>query len=259
MPLPTRFRRFRDFYPYYLAEHRDPTCRRLHVAGTFLVLLAAGAAALTGSWRLLLVMPVAGYGFAWIGHFVFEKNRPATFRHPWYSLLGDLALFRDVLLGRIPFTVMLALLLSGVADDAGAQRAEILLGAGPTFSGRHLSTETPQLMGAGLVRLTPNVGVRADILYTVDEEEDLVGVNLDGVLSPGAAGSRLRPYLLGGAGVFFAGGDAQAAVNGGIGLRLRASRTVGLFLEGRYFRFFRGEEFYNDMIFVTAGLSFALP
>jgi hypothetical protein len=229
------------------------------VAGTFLVLLAVGAAAVIGSWRLLLVMPVVGYGFAWIGHFAFERNRPATFRHRWYSLLGDLALFRDVLLGRIPFTVMLALLVSGLVEDATAQRAEILLGAGPTFSGRHLSTETPQLMAAGLVRLTPNVGVRADVLYTVDEEEDLVGVNLDGVLSLGAAGARLRPYLLGGGGVFLAGGDAQAAMNGGVGLRFAATRTVRLFLEGRYFRFLRGDEFYNDMIFVTAGLSFALP
>jgi len=48
-----------------------------------------------------LLIPVAGYGFAWIGHFVFEKNRPATFDHPWYSLIGDFAMFRDVLLGKV--------------------------------------------------------------------------------------------------------------------------------------------------------------
>ena len=94
---------FRDFYPYYLSEHRDPRCRRLHVAGTLFALLAVGAAIATGRWLLLLAIPVFGYGFAWIGHFAFERNRPATFRHPLYSLLGDLALFRDVLLRRIPF------------------------------------------------------------------------------------------------------------------------------------------------------------
>jgi hypothetical protein len=254
-----RFTRFRDFYPYYLSQHRDPTCRRLHVVGTFLVLLLAGTAAVTGSWRLLLVMPAVGYGLAWIGHFAFERNQPATFRHPWYSLLGDLALFRDVLLGRIPFTIVLTLLLSGVAGEVAAQRAEILVGGGATFSGRQLSAETPNLMAAALVRLTPRVALRADVLYTVDEEVDLVGVNTDGVLYLAAGGARLAPYLLGGGGILFAGGDAQAAVNGGGGLRFAASRHIGLFVEGRYFRFFRGDEFYNDMIFATAGLSIALP
>jgi hypothetical protein len=156
-------------------------------------------------------------------------------------------------------TIALTLLLSSLAGEAAAQRAEILVGGGATWSGRHLSTETPHLMAAALVRLGPSVGVRADVLYTVDEEEDLVGVNTDGVLYLGAVRSRLSPYLLGGGGVFFAGGDAQAAVNGGVGLRFAASRHIGLFLEGRYFRFFRGQAFYNDMVFATAGLSFALP
>jgi hypothetical protein len=98
-----RFRRFADFYPFYLSEHRNPTCRRLHVIGTGVVIsVLAAALALRNPW-LLLAAPIAGYGFAWIGHFVFEKNRPATFQHPWYSLLGDFALFRDVLIGRIKF------------------------------------------------------------------------------------------------------------------------------------------------------------
>ena len=99
----TEYRRFSDFYPHYLVEHRDRRSRRLHVVGTALVLLTLLAALATSQLRLLFLMPVFGYGFAWIGHFVFERNRPATFRHPLYSLLGDLALFRDVLLGRIPF------------------------------------------------------------------------------------------------------------------------------------------------------------
>lgn len=98
-----RFRRFADFYPFYLSEHRNPTCRRLHVIGTGIVALVLLVALITRNAWWLLAMPLAGYGFAWIGHFVFEKNRPATFQHPWYSLLGDFALFRDVLIGRIKF------------------------------------------------------------------------------------------------------------------------------------------------------------
>jgi hypothetical protein len=98
-----RFQRFADFYPYYLSEHRNRTCRRLHVIGTTLVLLIVGASLVSANARLLIAAPVAGYAFAWLGHFFFEKNRPATFRHPWYSLLGDFAMFRDVLTGRIKF------------------------------------------------------------------------------------------------------------------------------------------------------------
>jgi hypothetical protein len=97
-----RFTSFRDFYPYYLGEHSHPVCRRLHLAGTALTLAAIIAALVTRRWARLLVAPVAGYGLAWIGHYAFERNRPATFRYPLYSLLGDLAMFRDVLLRRIP-------------------------------------------------------------------------------------------------------------------------------------------------------------
>ena len=98
-----RFATFAEFYPYYLGEHRNRTCRRLHFAGTLLVLTLMLAAIAMNEWRWLLALPVAGYGFAWLGHFAFEKNRPATFSHPWYSLVGDFAMFRDMLLGRIKF------------------------------------------------------------------------------------------------------------------------------------------------------------
>ena len=98
-----RFQRFADFYPFYLSEHRNRTCRRMHIVGTTLVVIVLLLAAFTRNAWPLLAAPLCGYGFAWIGHFVFEKNRPATFQHPWYSLLGDFALFRDVLLGRIKF------------------------------------------------------------------------------------------------------------------------------------------------------------
>jgi len=96
-----QFRSFAEFYPFYLGEHSNPTCRRLHFVGTSLVIALLAYTIASGKWLLLLLIPVAGYGFDWIGHFVFEKNRPATFDHPWYSLIGDFAMFRDVLLGKV--------------------------------------------------------------------------------------------------------------------------------------------------------------
>lgn len=97
------YRSFREFYPFYLSEHRDRTCRRLHVVGSALVLTCLVLALVTLSAWWLLGAVLAGYGFAWVGHFFFEHNRPATFAHPIYSLIGDWAMFRDVLIGRIPF------------------------------------------------------------------------------------------------------------------------------------------------------------
>ncbi|GAA0906979.1 DUF962 domain-containing protein [Luteibacter anthropi] len=95
------FASFRDFYPYYLGEHADVRCRRLHFAGSWVVLLVIALTVITGQLLWLLLVPVAGYGFAWAGHFVFEKNRPATFRHPLYSLMGDWRMFWDILRGRV--------------------------------------------------------------------------------------------------------------------------------------------------------------
>ncbi len=97
----SRFRNFREFYPYYLAEHANRTCRRLHFIGSCLVVLVVAAALLAGDARWLWLAPLVGYGFAWVGHFAFEKNRPATFRHPLYSLAGDWVMFVDVLRGRV--------------------------------------------------------------------------------------------------------------------------------------------------------------
>ena len=98
-----RFSSFAEFYPYYLSEHRHRTSRRLHFAGTALVILIAAGAVVTWNPWWLLVMPVAGYGFAWVGHFFFEGNRPATFTHPLYSLLGDFRMFWELLTGRLKF------------------------------------------------------------------------------------------------------------------------------------------------------------
>jgi hypothetical protein len=96
-----RFTSFDEFYPFYLREHSNRVSRRLHVIGTSLAILLAGAALVTGKWALLWGVPLAGYAFAWAGHFLFEKNEPATFRHPLYSLRGDFRMLRDVLTGRI--------------------------------------------------------------------------------------------------------------------------------------------------------------
>ena len=96
-----QYRSFAEFYPYYLGEHSNPTCRRLHFVGTSLVIALLAYSIASASWLLLLALPVVGYGFAWIGHFFFEKNKPATFTHPLYSLIGDFAMFRDILLGKV--------------------------------------------------------------------------------------------------------------------------------------------------------------
>ena len=95
------FSSFREFYPYYLGEHSNRVCRRLHFVGSLLVLMVVALALVSGRPAWLWLAPLAGYGFAWVGHYVFEKNRPATFRHPLYSLAGDWVMFFDVLRGRV--------------------------------------------------------------------------------------------------------------------------------------------------------------
>lgn len=97
-----RFSCFAEFYPFYLQEHRNRTCRRLHFIGSSLVLAILAYVLFSQQWLWLLALPVVGYGFAWIGHFVFEKNRPATFRYPLYSFLGDWVMFKEMLTGRLP-------------------------------------------------------------------------------------------------------------------------------------------------------------
>lgn len=96
-----RFASFNEFYPFYLREHSSRVSRRLHVTGTALALLLAVAAVVSREWLWLIGVPVVGYAFAWIGHFFFEKNRPATFQYPLYSLRGDFTMLRDVLTGRL--------------------------------------------------------------------------------------------------------------------------------------------------------------
>jgi hypothetical protein len=97
------FASFSQFYPFYLSQHADRTCRRLHFVGTSLGLAAILHAFSTLNFWWLLAGLVAGYAFAWVGHFFFENNRPATFTHPLYSFMGDWVMWRDTLAGKIPF------------------------------------------------------------------------------------------------------------------------------------------------------------
>lgn len=97
----TRYESVAAFYPFYLSQHQVRLNRRLHFIGTTLVLLLlAGSLALRSAWPLA-GLPLAGYGFAWAGHFFFEKNRPATFTHPVYSLICDFRMYRDIWRGKV--------------------------------------------------------------------------------------------------------------------------------------------------------------
>ncbi len=100
---PSRFQSFSEFYPYYLTEHSNRICRRLHFVGSTGSLLAAGTAVISQNPTWILLALLSGYGFAWVGHFFFEHNRPATFRHPVYSFMGDWVMYRDMWRGRISF------------------------------------------------------------------------------------------------------------------------------------------------------------
>ena len=97
------FRSFDDFYPFYLSEHANRTSRRLHVVGTTIALVLLVVALATQSWWLILLALVQGYAFAWVGHFVFEHNRPATFKYPGFSFMGDWRLWWETVTGRTPF------------------------------------------------------------------------------------------------------------------------------------------------------------
>ena len=98
-----RYQSFAEFYPFYLSEHSRRETRRIHFTGSALALLCLLWALLSGEARWFLAAVICGYGFAWFGHVFFEKNRPATFRYPLYSLMGDWKMFWQILTGKIAF------------------------------------------------------------------------------------------------------------------------------------------------------------
>jgi hypothetical protein len=101
-----QYKDFNEFYPFYISQHSNQTCRRLHIIGTTLAILQL-IRFLFISFTLMqfLLIPVIGYGFAWIGHYVFEKNKPATFKYPLYSLTGDFVMLYETYTGKRKFWV----------------------------------------------------------------------------------------------------------------------------------------------------------
>jgi hypothetical protein len=97
------FTTFADFYPFYLGEHTNRISRRLHFVGTTIALAIFVAALVTRIWWLVAVALVQGYAFAWVGHFFFEHNRPATFKYPRFSFMGDWRLWWEIVTRKIPF------------------------------------------------------------------------------------------------------------------------------------------------------------
>lgn len=98
-----KYKSLKEFYPYYLSEHQDPVCRTLHFIGTSLLFVILVLAIFFNTYSLLWLLPVVGYSFAWAGHLFFEKNKPATFQYPLYSLASDFLMFWDLIRGKEKF------------------------------------------------------------------------------------------------------------------------------------------------------------
>ncbi len=96
-----KFNSFREFYPFYLSEHKKAETKLFHVIGSFIVILLFCFAIILKNWKYLYFTPIAGYSFAWFSHYYFEKNKPATFKHPIYSFIGDWVMFKEILTGKI--------------------------------------------------------------------------------------------------------------------------------------------------------------
>lgn len=98
-----RIKKYSEFYAFYLTEHSNKTSRILHFTGTFLFFLFLIYISITKQWTIWWILPLIGYGFAWVGHFFFEKNKPATFKYPFWSLISDFKLFFELLVGKQRF------------------------------------------------------------------------------------------------------------------------------------------------------------
>tara|TARA_R110001583_G_scaffold85582_2_gene224400 strand:+ start:340 stop:660 length:321 start_codon:yes stop_codon:yes gene_type:complete len=96
-----KFATFEEFYPFYLKQHSNKICRLLHIIGTTIVFALTITAIYHNFYKLLILVPIAGYGFAWVGHFFFEKNKPATFQYPLWSLRSDFKMYFEIVSGKI--------------------------------------------------------------------------------------------------------------------------------------------------------------
>jgi hypothetical protein len=102
-PKVSGIRSFAEFYPFYLSEHRHPVSRLLHYIGTWSCISCLALLAATGDLPWLAGAALSGYAFAWAGHFLFEHNRPATFRFPFYSLAADFRMWWELNVGKLKF------------------------------------------------------------------------------------------------------------------------------------------------------------
>lgn len=96
-----QYKTFKEFYPYYLSEHSDSTNRKLHFCGTALLFFVLVFGIISGNYKWFIAIPFLGYGFAWFGHFFIEKNKPATFTYPLFSLAADFLMFWHMLTGQL--------------------------------------------------------------------------------------------------------------------------------------------------------------
>lgn len=94
---------FKEYYEHYITLHQNKWCRRLHVAGQLTTVLFVVLCISWKTWSLLILTPFIVYPFAWTGHFVFEKNKPAAFRKPLWAKACDWIMLKDILFGKIPF------------------------------------------------------------------------------------------------------------------------------------------------------------
>ena len=95
-----RYKSFEDFYPYYIAEHDHKYTKLMHFIGTSISIYFLIKFILSFNFLFILYALLAGYGFAWVGHFFIEKNKPATFKYPFYSLIGDYKMYSEILQGK---------------------------------------------------------------------------------------------------------------------------------------------------------------
>ena len=97
----SKFKSFKEFYPFYLSEHKKKTTKILHIIGSLCVISLIFYCIATNNWKAIYYTPIFGYGFAWFGHFFFEKNKPATFKYPLYSFIGDWVMLKDIFSGKV--------------------------------------------------------------------------------------------------------------------------------------------------------------